>query len=140
MDDVYWMEAYGDKEEALALAQGDEATRRYIEINYGPWDRLRADNPFVDGIGAKPAGANFYPADMTADEFEAAAAGNDALRSLYTIVRRGEDGSLIAVPYYEVFAEQHAAAAAKLREAAGLASDPGLATYLGLRADAPRIR
>ena len=36
----------------------------------------------------------------------------------------------MAVPYYEVFAEQHAAAAAKLREAAGLA------TYLGLRADA----
>ena len=136
MDDVYWMEAYGDREEALALAQGDEATRRYIEINYGPWDRLRADNPFVDGIGAKPAGANFYPADMTAEEFEAAAAGNDALRSLYTIVRRGEDGSLIAVPYHEVFAEQHAAAAAKLREAAGLASDPGLATYLEVRADA----
>ena len=135
MDDIFWMEAYGDKEEALALAQGDEATRRYIEINYGPWDRLRADGPFIDGIGAKPAGANFYPADMTAEEFEAAA-GDDALRSLYTLVRRGEDGSLMAVPYHEVFAEQHAAAAARLREAAGLASDPGLATYLELRADA----
>ena len=136
MDDIFWMEAYRDKEAALALAQGDEATRRYIEINYGPWDRLRADGPFIESIGAKPAGANFYPADMTAEEFEAAAAEDDALRSLYTLVRRGEDGSLIAVPYHEVFAEQHAAAAARLREAAGLASDPGLATYLELRADA----
>ena len=136
MDAVFWMEAYGDKEAALALAQGDEATRRYIEINYGPWDRLRADGPFIDGIGAKPAGANFYPADMTAEEFEAAAAEDDALRSLYTLVRRGEDGSLMAVPYHQVFAEQHGAAAARLREAAGLASDPGLATYLELRADA----
>ena len=136
MDDIFWMEAYGDKEAALALAQGDEATRRYIEINYGPWDRLRADGPFIDGIGAKPAGANFYPADMTAEEFEAAAAEDDALRSLYTLVRRGENGSLMAVPYHQVFAEQHGAAAARLREAAGLASDPGLATYLELRADA----
>ena len=79
MDDVFWMQAYGNREEALALAQGDEAARRYIEINYGPWDRLRADDPFIAGIGAKPAGANFYPADMTADEFDAAAADNDAL-------------------------------------------------------------
>ncbi len=39
----------------------DEAARRYIEINYGPCDRLRADDPFIAGAGAKPAGANFYP-------------------------------------------------------------------------------
>ncbi len=136
MDNVFWMEAYGDREEALALAQGDEATRSYIDINYGPWDRLRGDGPFIAGVEAKPAGANFYPADMTAEEFEAAAGENEALRSLYTLVRRDGDGSLIAVPYHEVFAEQHAAAAARLREAAGLASDPGLATYLRLRADA----
>ena len=136
MEDAFWQQAYGDREEALALAEGDEATRRYIEINYGPWDRLRGDGPFIEGVGNKPAGANFYPADMTAEEFDAAAAGNAALRSLYTLVRRGEDGSLVAQPYHEVFADAHAAAAAKLREAAELASDPGLATYLQLRAAA----
>ena len=136
MDHVFWMEAYGNKEAALALAGGDEATRRFIEINYGPWDRLRGDGPFIEGVGAKPAGANFYPADMTAEEFEAAAAENEALRSLYTLVRRDEDGALVAQPYHEAFAEAHTAAAAKLREAAELASDPGLATYLRLRADA----
>ena len=136
MDDVFWQETYGDKEAAFALAGGHQATRRFIEINYGPWDRLRGDGPFVDGVGAKPAGANFYPADMTAEEFEAAATDNEALRSLYTLVRRDDDGALVALPYHEVFAEAHSAAAAKLREAAGLASDPGLATYLRLRADA----
>ena len=136
MEDAFWQQAYGDREGALALAQGDEATRRYIEINYGPWDRLRGDGPFIEGVGNKPAGANFYPADMTAEEFDAAAAANEALRSLYTLVRRDEDGSLVAQPYHEVFADAHAAAAAKLREAAELASDPGLATYLQLRADA----
>jgi hypothetical protein len=136
MEDVFWMIAYGDRDEALALAGGDPATRRYIEINYGPWDRLRADEPFVEGVGAKPAGARLYPADMTIEEFETAAAGEPALRSLYTLVRRGADGALVAVPYHEAFAEQHASAAAKLREAATLASDPGLASYLTLRADA----
>ncbi|MCY3942193.1 MAG: Zn-dependent hydrolase, partial [Gemmatimonadetes bacterium] len=77
MDGVFWQQAYGDEEAALALADGDEATRRFIEINYGPWDRLRGDGPFVDGVGDKPEGANFYPADMTAEEFEAAAADNE---------------------------------------------------------------
>ena len=136
MDGVFWQQAYGDKDAALALADDDEATRRFIEINYGPWDRLRGDGPFIEGVGDKPAGANFYPADMTADEFEAAAAEDEALRSLYTLVRRDDDGALVAHPYHEAFAEAHTAAAAKLREAAGLASDPGLAHYLMLRADA----
>ena len=136
MDGVFWQEAYGDNEAALALADGDEATRRFIEINYGPWDRLRGDGPFIDGIGDKPAGANFYPADMTADEFEAAAADNESLRSLYTLVRRDDDGALVARPYHQAFGEAHTAAAAKLREAAGLAGDPGLAHYLMLRAAA----
>ena len=136
MDHVFWQEAYGDKEAALALANGDEATRRFIEINYGPWDRLRGDGSFIEGVGDKPAGANFYPADMTAEEFEAAAADNEALRSLYTLVRRNDEGALVAHPYHEAFAEAHMAAAAKLRQAAELASDPALAHYLMLRADA----
>jgi hypothetical protein len=136
MEDVFWMMSYGDREEALALAGGDPATRRYLEINYGPWDRLRGDEPFVEGVGAKPAGARLYPVDMTVEEFETAAAEKPALRSLYTLVRRGADGALVAVPYHEAFAEQHASAAAKLREAATLASDPDLASYLTLRADA----
>ncbi len=136
MDEVFWMEAFGGRDEALALADGDAATRRYLEINYGPWDRLRADEPFIEGVGPKPAGARLYPADMTVEEFESAAAENPDLKSLYTLVRRGEDGSLMAVPYHEAFAEQHGAAAAKLREAAELASNPVLAGYLSLRAEA----
>ena len=35
--------------------------RRFAEINYGPWDRLDGDRPFVDGVGPKPKGARFYP-------------------------------------------------------------------------------
>jgi len=136
MDEVFWMQAYGDKQAALTLAGGDEAMRRYIEINYGPWDRLRDNEPFVPGVGPKPAGANLYPAAMSDEEFRADAATDPALRSLYTLVRRNVAGVLTPVPYHVAFREQHAAAAAKLREAAALAGDPGLARYLRLRADA----
>lgn len=136
MDDVFWHEAYGDKEEALALAGGDAAARRYIEINYGPWDRLHGDEPFIEGVGPKPEGANFYPGHMTDEEFRAAVEEDASLSSLYTLVRRADDGSLTTVPYHEAFATEHADAAAKLREAADLASDPGLSHYLRLRADA----
>ena len=136
VDGVFWQQAYGDEEDALALAGGDEAMRRYIEINYGPWDRLRDNEPFVPGVGPKPLGANLYPADMTDEDFEAAAARDPAFRSLYTLVRRNEAGTLTAVPYHIAFADQHAAVAAKLREAADLATDASLARYLRLRADA----
>jgi hypothetical protein len=136
MDDVFWAQAYGDRQAALSLAGGDAAMRRYIEINYGPWDRLRDNEPFLPGVGPKPAGANLYPAAMTDDEFQGDAASDPELRSLYTLVRRNVAGVLTAVPYHVAFREQHAAAAAKLREAAELAGDPGLARYLRLRADA----
>lgn len=136
MDDVFWVQAHGDRAAALALAGDDVAARRYLEINYGPWDRLRDNQPFIAGVEPKPAGANFYPADLTREEFDAAAAANPSLASLYTLVRRAEDGTLTAVPYHQAFAAQHAAAASKLREAAALATDPGLARYLTLRAAA----
>jgi Peptidase family M49 len=136
MEDVFWVQAYGDRSEAMALADGDEALARYLEINYGPWDRLRGDEPFVASAGVKPQGANLYPADMSDEEFQAAAEENPELTSLYTLVRRDEDGGLEAVPYHVAFAEEHGRTAAKLREAADLATDPGLAHYLMLRADA----
>ncbi|HSG07889.1 MAG TPA: hypothetical protein VLA36_06015 [Longimicrobiales bacterium] len=136
MDEIFWIETYGDRDAAMALAGDDEAARKYIEINMGPWDRLRDNEPFIDGVGPKPLGANQYPMDMTVEEFEAAAASNPDLKSLYTLVRRNDMGDLVAVPYHEAFADEHAATAAKLREAAELSSDPEFAEYLRLRADA----
>ncbi|MBT8335800.1 MAG: Zn-dependent hydrolase, partial [Gemmatimonadetes bacterium] len=136
MDSVFWTQAWGDRAAILERAGDDAALRTYIEINYGPWDRLAGDAPFIDGIGPKPAGARFYPDDMTDAEFETAAAAQPAVRSLYTMVERDGDGGLVARPYHEVFAEEHEVAAAHLRAAAEVAEDPGLHTYLSLRADA----
>ena len=69
MDQLYWYEAYGDKDGLLSSLEDD--AKEFVKINYGPWDRLDGNKPFIDGVGAKPAGANFYPSDMTKEEFEA---------------------------------------------------------------------
>lgn len=135
MDAIFWREAYGDHE-ALAKSISDNELRRFAEINYGPWDRLNANAPFLPGAGDKPKGAGYYPADMTKDELETAAATHPALKSQYTIVRRDAEKALVAVPFHEAFADHVQRAAGKLREAAAFAEDPGLRTYLELRANA----
>jgi len=133
MDKVFWMEAYGDKSELMDMIE-DPQVRRYAEINYGPWDRLEENEAFIEGVGEKPAGANFYPEDITKEEFEAW--DSEAKDDLYTLVRRDDSGNLMTVPYHEAFAEQHKLASEKLKAAAELAEDPGLKKYLNLRAEA----
>lgn len=139
MHDAFWVQAYGNRDSLLA-AVTDPVMRRFVEINVGPWDRLDGNAPFVPGVGSKPRGANFYPRDMTQEEFEAAVAGGgaraDSLRSLYTMVRRDASGRLRAISYHQMFAVQHRRAAERLRDAAALAADPGLRRYLTLRAEA----
>ena len=133
MDELYWLQAVGDKDAFLASID-DPRERRFAEINYGPWDRLAADQPFIETYGPKPLGAQFYPADMSKEEFEAwQQEGKDGL---YSLVRRDEAGQLTLQPYSEAYAPQLAAAAALLREAAQLASDAEFANYLRMRADA----
>ena len=135
MDDVYWTQAYGDRDSLLVGLS--EPARRYVLINDGPWDRIDGNTPFLPGAGEKPLGANFYPADLTKDDLLAAADlyPENNLTSLYTLVRR-EGSQLVGIPYHEAFADAHGRAAAHLRAAADLAQDEGLATYLRLRADA----
>ena len=60
MDDIFWMEAYGDKS-ALLDSISDLRYREFAAINYGPWDRLDGNKPFMDGVMPKAAGAGFYP-------------------------------------------------------------------------------
>lgn len=140
MDAVFWQQAWGNRDSLLSALGDTTDLARYARINYGPWDRLAGNAPFVPGVGPKPDGSGFYPADMTREEFERAVAGGgaraDSLRSLYTLVRRAPDGTLAAVPYRVAFAPQVTLAAERLRAAARLAEDPGLRRYLELRAEA----
>lgn len=135
MDGLFWQQAYGNRE-ALLDGIGDPNARTFAEINYGPWDRLDGNRPFLPGVGPKPAGANYYPADMTAEEFEAAATDDPRLRSQYTLVRRNDAGELSAIPYHVAFRSELAITAGLLRQAAALAEDVGFRRYLQMRADA----
>lgn len=133
MDTLFAYQAYGNLD-SLLQSIVDPATKKFAEINYGPWDRLSNDTPFIAGIGAKPLGANFYPADMTKDEFEKADLKDKT--GLYNFIRRDKDGKLITVPFHEQFKDQLKRAGDLLRRAASLAEDKGLKNFLNLRADA----
>jgi len=133
MDTLFIWQAYGDPKELFSMDVSPEMME-YIRINYGPWDRLRGNEPFVPGVGPKPAGANFYPRDMSKEEFEAADIPNK--RSQYTLIRRDEDGNLISVWYHARWKELLAKSAKLLEEAAMLAESQSFRTYLLLRAEA----
>ena len=134
MDDLFWQQAYAGDREALLNSVDDPQVRQFIEINYGPWDRLNDNQAFLTGFGEKPAGANYYPADMSKAEFEQAEFAGKI--DLYTLVRCNDAGELYAVPYNEAYAEQLTAAAELLRKAADFAESESFANYLRLRADA----
>ena len=110
----------------------------YFDIQYGPWDRLRADQPFL-GTRRKPPGAAFYPADMTAEELERWIAAHpqdrDAFAGLFTVIRR-KGPALIAIPYSKYHAAALSIVARKLREAAAVTTSASLKKFLNLRADA----
>ena len=134
MDDLYWRQAYGDDYQDWLASIGVAEERRFAELNYGPWDRLDDDRPFVDGVGDKPLGANFYPTDMSKEEFEAVDLAGKA--SLYTLLRRNGEGGLVVVPYHEAYAHELGKAADLLRRASALAEHEGFANYLRARSDA----
>ncbi|WP_316810590.1 dipeptidyl-peptidase 3 family protein [Pedobacter heparinus] len=133
MDDLFWKQAYPQRDSLLSTIK-DEKTRAFLEINYGPWDRLNGDKPFVDGIGPKPAASSFYPAGMTKEELEKSEV-KDKL-GLYSVIQRDTAGKLISMPYHILYAAELQKASNLLKQAALLAEDAGFKKYLNLRADA----
>ena len=134
MDDLFWQQTYGEGYEEWLGSIGVDEERLFAEQNYGPWDRLDDEKPFIEGVGPKPLGANFYPADMSKEEFDAAyLPGKD---DLYTLIRRDEQGALILVSFHVEYAEELKAASQLLHQAADLAVSQDFANYLKLRANA----
>ncbi len=133
MDDLYWEQVIGPKAAFLDTI-GDTLIRRFVSINYGPWERLNGNKPFMKSFGEKPAGANFYPQDMTKEEFEAWKEKDKT--SQYTLVGRNNDKSLKLIWFHEAFKQKLGRAAELLQKASELAEDPGLKKYLSLRANA----
>lgn len=133
MDDIFWQNAYGDKEH-LFEGVTDSALIKFLSINYGPWDRLNDNSPFMEGAGPKPSGANFYPQNMSKEEFNALE--DERKTDWYSIIRRNENGKLEVIPYHQAYPLQTAKAAELLKQASQMAEDEGFKTYLSLRAEA----
>lgn len=133
MDDIFWIQNTGDKNVFLGSVEDADA-KHFAEINYGPWDVLNNLKPFIEGYGEKPAGANYYPYDMTKEEFEAF--DHPDKNSLYTVITRNEQGGLEVVWYKDAYGEPVKKTAELLMQAAKLAGDQEFAIYLELRAEA----
>jgi len=133
MDELFWLQSFGNKESLLSKIN-DDATRQFVLINYGPWERLNNNKPFIEGFGEKPKGANFYPVDMTKEEFEKL---SDPIKmSPYSILKRDENGRLVVIPYSIAYKEKLNLAADLMRKAAEISENQEMKEYLNLRAEA----
>lgn len=131
-DDLFWKQTFGDKNVLDTLT--DSYAKKFAMIQYGAWDRLDNNKPFLPGYGEKLDVCNYYPHDITAEEFDALEDENKD--SWYTVIRRNADGSLKSVWYHEEYADEIGRICALLEKAVTLAEDPGLKNYLQKRIEA----
>ena len=138
LDQVYSKNNVIKKELAERTDEESRLLTQYFNIMFGPFDRLDDDKPFY-GQDEKPEGANFYPEDMTKEEFhswiENHPEDEKAFTSEFTVIRR-DGNNLIAIPYSEYYAEPLSRAAKLLEEAAYYAENKSLKRYLTTRAAA----
>ncbi len=142
-DDIFWKQASHEGlkwRDLLGQATAVEGRTlfRFLLSNYGAYDRLGGNEPFL-GEQNKPKGAGYYPVDMTKEEFEKHLVDNpadaEAFKSNFTLIARKE-GKLVAVPYSEAYSGDLQAMATLLRQAAEKTKNASLAKYLKSRADA----
>ncbi len=146
MDALFMRQAWAGNESLLLTLLQDQtpegrARLHYFLINKGPWSRLDHFEPFVPGVPARPESGNYYPAGATKAEVVAwlktlSGAQHEAATGFFTTIRRGTDGRLMAVPYSQEYQGELAQAAALLREAAALTTQPTLKAFLEARAAA----
>ena len=134
MDGLFWKQTFGDKSLIDELPEG--YAKQYAYINYGAWDHLDDNKPFLKGYGVKPLGCQYYPQDMTMEEWNAFE-DPDKL-NLYTVIRRDENGSLKTVWYRDEYKEELDKVCSLLEEAASLTTNEGMRTYLTERVKAFR--
>jgi hypothetical protein len=143
MDKAFMRQVYSgnaDLQKKLAALKGkDKSIYEYFEINFGPYDRLDHNKPFVDGVPEKALGANFYPTDMKKEEFanwiRKHPGDKQAFESNFTVIKRDGKG-LKAVPYSEEYRDLLVPAAEHLKKAAEYTDNASLKKYLNSRADA----
>jgi hypothetical protein len=147
MDGLFLDQVWAGNASAMVALAADrspagQAKLHYFVINKGPWSRLDENANFVGGsVPAKPDQANFYPSDATKDDVQKwfnslSGKAHDDATGFFSVIRRTPAGGLVAVPYSVEYRNVLTMAAAHLKKAASLTTQPTLKTYLDLRADA----
>ncbi|MCR5192468.1 MAG: Zn-dependent hydrolase [Bacteroidales bacterium] len=134
MDELYWEQCFGLENKAKLESLADLNMYEYAKINYGAWDRMDGNKPFLPNYKNKPEGANFYPANMTKKEFESLK--NPLKTSPYTILRRDIKGNLLVIPYSQAYSRQLKEVDMLLDNAINIAENPSLREYLMAKREA----
>ncbi|MEJ2193230.1 MAG: peptidase [Ignavibacteriaceae bacterium] len=143
MDEIFLDQVYSKNNQMktdLMSKNTEEAELqlKLFDIMFGPFNRLEHDKPFI-GTEKKPLGANFYPEDMTKEEFETWIKDHPedekAFTSEFTFIRR-DGNNLIAIPYSEYYKDKLSEASKYLLEAAEFADNQSVKNYLSSRAAA----
>src|SRR6266850_2134137 len=146
-DPLFLRQVWSGNDELHKKLQADKSLvgrqrLHYFLINDGPWSRLDNNEPFIEGVPReKPPQANFYPDDITKEEFNSWLSGlpgseKEKATGYFYAIRRDASGKLITVPYSEEYREFLEPAAKLLREAAALTTNASLKDFLTKRADA----
>lgn len=146
MDKLYTRQVWGGNEALRQKLEADTSTDgkrllTYFNIDMSPWSSLDHHQAFVPNVPARPEGANYYPDDMTKEEFTTwvntlpEPERKKATGFFYTI-RRSADRTLTLVPYNEEYKDLLEPAAKLLREASSLTTNASLRLFLSQRADA----
>jgi hypothetical protein len=147
MDPIFFRQIWNGNGEMLKKLEMDSTTAEqellhYFRINMGPWSLLDNNTPFIDGAPKeKPAGANYYPEDMTKEIFSKWIDGlqereREKATGFFYVVRRAADGTMQIIPYSKEYREWLEPTAKLLKEAAQLTKNVTLKKYLTSRADA----
>ncbi|MBO7444891.1 MAG: Zn-dependent hydrolase [Bacteroidales bacterium] len=126
MDELFWEQTFGDK--SILDTISDPWVKDYAMINYGAWDRLRGNAPFIKGYGEKPVTANYYPHDITKEEFEAYDDPNKS--SHYTVLVRDENNNLKTLWYHEMYKDKIDKVCQLLDKAIAIADNKSMKKYL----------
>jgi hypothetical protein len=147
LDPLFLRQVWSGNDELHRKLEADKSAvgrqrLHYFLINDSPWSRLDENEPFIEGVPRqKPPHANFYPDDITKDEFNSWLASlsdpeKEKATGYFYAIRRDAGGKLKSVPYNEEYREFLEPAAKLLREAAALTTNQTLKDFLSKRADA----
>ena len=146
LDDVFMDQLWSGDRSLLAKLKLDHselgrARLQYFWLNKGPWSDLDGHVAFLPDVPArKPLGANFYPEDMSKQEFESWVKTlppnkQKEAEGFFTVIRRHE-GKLTMATYSQTYQPLLERCATLLRQVAGHTGNPTLKRFLDLRADA----